>query len=84
MIDKLAGTYGFTMNSLTGKTLRKAIKKKKSIKKKGLNGLSDAKKSVRRARDAQSLTRGTAAVGLGTGAYLASQDKEQPLIPRDY
>ena len=85
MLNKRASVIGYASKALSGDAVKKATKAKKFIKKNGLPGLKDAKKSVRKAKDAQNLTRGTAAAGLG-GAYLATRKSgdDDSIIPKDY
>jgi len=85
MLSKKASVISYASKALGGDGVKKAIKKKKFIKKHRLSGLEEAKKNVRRAKDAQNFVRGTAAAGLG-GAYLATHKSGDgdSIIPKDY
>jgi len=87
MLSKRASIIGYASKALSGDGVKKARKVQKFIKKNKIGG-SDmrkaAKKNVRQAKDAQMLTRGTAAAGLG-GAYLATKKSgDDSIVPSDY
>jgi len=85
MLSKKASVISYASKALSGKDVKKAVKAKKFIKKYKLSGLKEAKKNVRRAKDARNFARGTAAAGLG-GAYLATRKSGDgdSIIPKDY
>jgi len=84
----MAGALKLGWNALIGKTLKKAKKARKNVRKMHPLDYSknlEAKKNVRRAKDTQNLVRGTALLGGGGGAYLATKNKEEDsIIPSDY